>query len=229
MNRTPRRSGAFTLIELLVVIAIIAILAAILFPVFAKAREKARQTSCLNNTKQMGVSFIQYVQDYDERYPQSSSGYESVSKKWWDLIYPYIKNAQVYACPSVSSSLPANGVTYNYNSKIGKYDGTGGVAMADIVYPAQTVITTEDQPYSSKYLGSTGLGAWAMREWPSPDPYYWGEWALPHNDGCNLTLADGHAKWYAMTGRNVPTADPTTALCTPYKIPGLYIQPNGSN
>ena len=115
----------FTLIELLVVIAIIAILAAILFPVFAKAREKARQASCLSNIKQMGVATMQYIQDYDECYPlgyrQGLTGeYLPVEKTtatanrwvaWFDTIYPYIKNGQVFVCPS------KNGVVdYGYNS-----------------------------------------------------------------------------------------------------------------
>src|SRR5471030_2089327 len=91
------RSG-FTLIELLVVIAIIAILAAILFPVFAKVREKARQTSCASNEKQIGLALLQYVQDADEAYPSSYYGSKTAPSdsganyKWMDAIYPYIKN-----------------------------------------------------------------------------------------------------------------------------------------
>jgi prepilin-type N-terminal cleavage/methylation domain-containing protein len=104
-----RTQRAFTLIELLVVIAIIAILAAILFPVFAKAREKARQTSCLSNLKQLGLSVMEYAQDYDETYPMSfqdvSSGAGSAAQiplTWPNRIIPYIKSVQLYACPSDS-------------------------------------------------------------------------------------------------------------------------------
>ncbi|MDR3710712.1 MAG: DUF1559 domain-containing protein, partial [Capsulimonadaceae bacterium] len=89
--RTSRTHEGFTLIELLVVIAIIAILAAILFPVFAKAREKARQASCQSNMKQLGIGFVQYVQDYDERFP--STAY------WGSQIYPYEKSTGVFKCP----------------------------------------------------------------------------------------------------------------------------------
>jgi prepilin-type N-terminal cleavage/methylation domain-containing protein/prepilin-type processing-associated H-X9-DG protein len=217
----------FTLIELLVVIAIIAILAAILFPVFAKAREKARQTSCLNNAKQLALAFIQYAQDYDEKMPFSSGGYESTSYKWWDLIYPYIKNNQVYSCPSASDAGPGK-VTYNYNYNVGLYGTSGGgVSLGTIIYPAQTVLTNE-KTACSKILGNTSLCCWAMRAWPT-NIYYWGEWELPHNGGCNLALADGHAKWYRMVGRVPETGAHDSTLSTPHKIPGLYIQPNGSD
>lgn len=91
-----RRSG-FTLIELLVVIAIIAILAAILFPVFAKAREKARQTTCLSNEKQMGLGILQYTQDYDETYPMTNVPRNVLC--WAQQIYSYTKSADVYKCP----------------------------------------------------------------------------------------------------------------------------------
>ncbi len=121
---TPRYSGAFTLIELLVVIAIIAILAAILFPVFAQAREKARQTSCLNNVKQMTLGLIMYTQDYDETWPRADYclndnktpfpliptatgcfgagpyGNRINHYKWWYWTYPYVKNIAIQRCPS---------------------------------------------------------------------------------------------------------------------------------
>lgn len=99
-----RRSlSGFTLIELLVVIAIIAILAAILFPVFAQAREKARQSSCASNMKQMGLAVIQYAQDYDESYPNGlQSGWYAAS--WAYNVQPYIKSVDVFRCPSDSGS-----------------------------------------------------------------------------------------------------------------------------
>jgi prepilin-type N-terminal cleavage/methylation domain-containing protein/prepilin-type processing-associated H-X9-DG protein len=104
---TPGKSSGFTLIELLVVIAIIAILAAILFPVFAQAREKARQTSCLSNTKQIGLALMQYTQDYDETLPCYDGGLftavYSVGEyfpAWAQQVYPYMKNEGVLGCPS---------------------------------------------------------------------------------------------------------------------------------
>jgi len=99
-NACKRRSNAFTLIELLVVIAIIAILAAILFPVFAQAREKARQTSCLSNMKQIGIGLMMYSSDYDSQYPPSQLGSGTELVSWPQMMQPYIKNEQVFTCPS---------------------------------------------------------------------------------------------------------------------------------
>ena len=112
--RIMRRNG-FTLIELLVVIAIIAILAAILFPVFAQAREKARQTQCTNNMKQNALAVLQYIQDYDERFPMSL--YLAIQNNQpciftlYNAIYPYVKNADVVVCPSDRQALDLVGST----------------------------------------------------------------------------------------------------------------------
>lgn len=106
--RAFRARRAFTLIELLVVIAIIAILAAILFPVFARAREAARQSSCTSNLKQTGTAVMMYAQDYDELMPFNYMYDATQSNLWWwqDLVRPYIKNEQVYSCPSASPHMP---------------------------------------------------------------------------------------------------------------------------
>lgn len=102
-----KRRG-FTLIELLVVIAIIAILAAILFPVFSKAREKARQASCMSNLKQIGLAVMQYVQDYDGNYPN----YQCRCAWLWTVqVMPYVKNGQIFRCPSASGCVAACGGT----------------------------------------------------------------------------------------------------------------------
>lgn len=103
--RTERKSGAFTLIELLVVIAIIAILAAILFPVFAKARDRAKATTCINNVKQMSLAFLAYFQDNDDLFPPAGGvAYWGDNNGWSERIYPYIKSIEVYRCPSNNKS-----------------------------------------------------------------------------------------------------------------------------
>lgn len=141
---------AFTLIELLVVVAIIALLAAILFPVFAQAREKARQASCLSNLKQIGLGALQYAQDYDERTPRNwysdavvpddrpkdstAVGDTPNNYKWMDVLQPYLKSAQIFTCPSASNlvyeprtSLAPGSKTikygaYSYNRAYGQFD-----------------------------------------------------------------------------------------------------------
>src|SRR5436189_260745 len=107
-----KRSG-FTLIELLVVIAIIALLAAILFPVFARARENARKSSCANNLKQIGLGIMQYTQDYDEMYPFRCNASSNIS--WRSYSFPYVKSVQLYMCPSNNQGLFAGHLgTSNY-------------------------------------------------------------------------------------------------------------------
>jgi prepilin-type N-terminal cleavage/methylation domain len=171
-TRRPRPHSAFTLIELLVVIAIIAILAAILFPVFAQAREKARQASCLSNQKQIGLAAMQYAQDYDETMPILYYVKNSPSSPhWMDLLYPYIKSEAIFSCPSRTgdpndpdewgkyiwvgnaSGIAAAGGKRNYhygNYAInGTYNATTGIgsvvgaALSDITHPATTVFACE--------------------------------------------------------------------------------------
>jgi prepilin-type N-terminal cleavage/methylation domain-containing protein/prepilin-type processing-associated H-X9-DG protein len=149
--RTQRnKPGGFTLIELLVVIAIIAILAAILFPVFARARENARKASCQSNMKQLGLGFMQYTQDYDERYMVAHMGYQTpqgISATWDVLLQPYIKSLQVTQCPSDSASNRVDSPLYGANayrtySMPANFDQEWRT-LSSIPRPAETLLLVE--------------------------------------------------------------------------------------
>ncbi len=161
---TNRRMG-FTLIELLVVIAIIAILASILFPVFARARENARRASCMSNLKQIGLGIQMYIQDYDERMPLvvgDDAGPSSGNPYGWaDSLYPYTKSTQILKDPSdprgVTANWPAkpgptnyNYTDYWFNSRLDVYSGAGtpnvGINIAALTYPANTVSNGDGSP-----------------------------------------------------------------------------------
>src|SRR2546422_10936250 len=104
-NRPPHPRRGFTLIELLVVIAIIAILAAILFPVFAQAREAARKAACMNNMKQLGLALQQYAIDYDGMFPPSQLPATGANASWPTMSFPYVKNEGVFVCPDGETGL----------------------------------------------------------------------------------------------------------------------------
>lgn len=176
-----RSNRGFTLIELLVVIAIIAILAAILFPVFAQAREKARQTSCLSNEKQLGLGILQYVQDYDEMFPAASNVW---TNSWAIATQPYIKSYDVFRCPDDgdldlrAALIPWAGISISYGANMnnsgyspdtfkalgpfGLGDDSQGywrirsLTLADIKQPASGIMVAERHNGDSRAVGGDG-------------------------------------------------------------------------
>ncbi|MFP4249846.1 MAG: type II secretion system protein [Armatimonadota bacterium] len=200
-----RRNG-FTLIELLVVIAIIAILAAILFPVFARAREKARQSNCLSNVKQIMTGIQMYSQDYDERLPQARFWYTGSGSPYLytRAIMPYVMNEQLFVCPSDTegafvddwgSNPHRSELSYGFN-----YEGLDyGAKLAGIDAPAQTVLIADARGY-----------LWSATADPMVDDDTDSRIRARHNDQANLGFVDGHAKSYAanaIEGHQGLTAD----------------------
>ena len=172
----------FTLIELLVVIAIIAILAAILFPVFAQAREKARQVSCLSNTKQLSLAVLMYAQDYDETLIPTAEGEEDAATLWPTLLEPYVKSARVRLCPSDSQSKI---VSYGLNERLfADLTDTGALtrpvqSLAAVTTPAEIVMLAET---------GTGDDFKTLR----PDTYKLVAPGDPLNDAADARPADRH-------------------------------------
>jgi prepilin-type N-terminal cleavage/methylation domain-containing protein/prepilin-type processing-associated H-X9-DG protein len=218
---THRRS-AFTLIELLVVIAIIAILAAILFPVFAQAREKARQSACLSNMKQLGLGLTMYAQDWDETFPRWL--YNDRAKPqpliWYQAIKPYTKNEDIFTCPSDKNGIidPGWGPSATWpeiNTKWTKKMSYGaneilvqGRPLAQVTVPASTFAIGDcASPLADTWSNKSPNGmpiyrvAWPHRaQWwvpfdPTPDNLKANEQYARHSGGANVAFADGHAKW----------------------------------
>ena len=197
--RTSRSKG-FTLIELLVVIAIIAILAAILFPVFARARENARRASCQSNLKQIALGVKQYIADYDERFPRAHVGPEG----WEDSLQPYLKSEQINQCPSAG---PYPGpkhlyMDYGYNANLGG-GGTGrsnvsGVKEAQVNHSSLVVLNYEAETWGYQPL-ATGP---TTRVSSAGDPVL-----DRHLGGSNYSFVDGHVKWY-RPGAVLGSSDP---------------------
>ncbi len=222
-----RRTG-FTLIELLVVIAIIAILAAILFPVFAKAREKARQTSCLSNLKQLTLGCNMYVSDYDEMWVPiwpSATGYPGGSIRWMHVILPYVKNTQIFTCPSAPDQFWTGGLNAagtacdskcgygantswtaddtTYRTHVGPFRGAmyGTVSLAAIKLPSECIALADTQWYAPASYGYTiAYTVECRKDFNTPAP------SSRHNDGANVGFVDGHAKWYKVGELNLNEA-----------------------
>ena len=185
----PVRRGntAFTLIELLVVIAIIAILAAILFPVFAQAREKARQTSCLSNLKQYALANLMYVQDYDETFPMSAYLNVSCVATFYWAVNPYVKNSQITQCPSEKEAMNVQLLTgapcintppfnsYVVNPALyanGFYPTVNTLSLASVNRPSETVM---------HYDGNTNTSQQQIVQ-------------ARHQNMFDASFVDGHAK-----------------------------------
>ena len=214
-----RKNQAFTLIELLIVIAIIAILAAILFPTFAKVRENARRAACQSNLKQLALAFTQYTQDNDERMPGATDGGNGgagVSGGWMFFktfngtpapgafdpaqgsLYPYVKSRAVYVCPDDSPGQSA-GDSYAINSCVTDTH-TGlqpnpGRALAAFDAPASFALLAEEAYSSGSPLDGLDSGT------STDDGILWYASATNvlstrHNGGSDVAFLDGHVKWY---------------------------------
>ena len=212
-NNHRNRKRAFTLIELLVVIAIISILAAILFPVFARARENARRTSCVSNGKQMGIATMMYVQDYDETYPrnqQTRDGSTSTYWYWSELLQPYVKNRQIFNCPSTNRTSIIDG-GYGANVRMFVNRTSTPTSLASVAAPASTYMIMDygtwrvletyiDTPTNLSYLPGIGNAA-GLSENACPlggsgyDAFRKDCMQGRHFDGVTVNFADGHSKW----------------------------------
>jgi prepilin-type N-terminal cleavage/methylation domain-containing protein/prepilin-type processing-associated H-X9-DG protein len=205
-----KRSG-FTLIELLVVIAIIAILAAILFPVFARARAKAQQNNCLSNIKQMSLAVISYVADYDDYYCPSWYIGPTRNYHWDTSIYPYVLNAQIFSCPAGNNVATWGGATgympapalvnadYGMNPSLGQQGcGCGGATPANIsVWPPLKQANVLNVSQMVMLFATSTSGGYGFY-----NPDVTGKTSnieSRHNTGGNVSYCDGHAKWLSSS------------------------------
>jgi prepilin-type N-terminal cleavage/methylation domain-containing protein/prepilin-type processing-associated H-X9-DG protein len=186
-----KNKRAFTLIELLVVIAIIALLAAILFPVFGRAREKARQATCQSNLKQLAMAFEMWVQDHDETYPY---GYNKQAASWDKALYEgkYMGVKNILSCPSdafvhtnIPRSYPANRYVCVFCDAIG---GNPPVSAAQVSKPSETILLLEEHGDSRDYASAAGPAIAVSAGIPLVAQKI-------HSGGRNLLFCDGHVKW----------------------------------
>ncbi len=218
-NSPAKRNFGFTLIELLVVIAIIAILAAILFPAFARARENARRASCQSNLKQIGLGVTQYTQDYDERMPSVRIGPTDADGGAWPVvIQPYVKSYQLFRCPSntrnevfMEHSKPlytneANQAPVSYGAQTeaggtgtggngGAFGtrGTSGPSLSDFNNVSQTLMVVEVNTTSNDFRSTNGLWA-GIPSQGTPNPGTFNALFVGHMSTMNCLFVDGHVK-----------------------------------
>ena len=183
--------GGFTLIELLVVIAIIAILAAILFPVFARARENARRASCMSNMKQLALAFTMYADDNNGWYPP---GVMQVNGAWtpWDVfIFPYVKAEGIFRCPSDRAKRQPGQLIRSYalNDQIALRDGWGKSMKQSSIPGASNWVMLTEWHVAGNYLGHGNYQSMMLP--PDKEQYY-------HNneEGNNFAFFDGHVRYY---------------------------------
>lgn len=246
-----RRRG-FTLIELLVVIAIIAILAGILFPVFAKARERAFTATCTSNIRQLGMAFQMYANDYDYRYPSAGNGFGGNDRgsDWIHInqtntagdmsaekgsLYPYVKNSEAYVCPNaiVADDEAQSGGTrtsYTMNSNLVNNTTWLGSKVNRVNFPAQTFLLVEE---NDEQLGF-GTGDYNDGVYYAPDPGTLGFDQPPgmtsnterHGAGALSCFVDGHAKWFAAIELSPYTGTKASPSPTRYRA---YYFPRRAN
>ncbi|BCM90655.1 hypothetical protein IAD21_02512 [Abditibacteriota bacterium] len=218
---------AFTLIELLVVIAIIAILAAILFPVFARARENARRASCQSNLKQIALGLKQYTQDYDERNTPSNSSF--FGDAWAADLQPYIKSEQIFQCPS-DTTAPPPGASLSARANTPAFTdywlngNVFGESEASFSFVSNTIYAGDGlgssnlstAGYNAVYTGSTNSPNICQVNWDtqvSGTAATKAVGAEKHLEGANYMFADGHVKWLKTTKiSNVGAASDVTTF-----------------